>query len=58
MKDQLITEVQQQMMRHTKTLGIIQIDESVWKQLTTDEKAEIAQICDEKIAAYYDRLSN
>ena len=47
-----------QMMRHTKTLGIIQIDESVWKQLTTDEKAEIAQICDEKIAAYYDRLSN
>lgn len=47
-----------QMMRHTKTLGIIQIDESVWKQLTTNEKAEIAQICDEKIAAYYDRLSN
>lgn len=46
------------MMRHTKTLGIIQIDESVWEQLTTDEKAEIAQICDEKIAAYYDRLSN
>ena len=47
-----------QMMRHTKTLGIIQIDESVWKQLTAAEKAEIEKICDEKLAAYYSRLSN
>lgn len=46
-----------QMMRHTKTLGIIQVDESVWKQLTADKKAEIEKICDEKLAAYYDRLS-
>lgn len=47
-----------QMMRHTKTLGIIQVDESVWKQLTAAEKAEIEKICDEKLAAYYSRLSN
>ena len=46
-----------QMMRHTKTLGIIQVDESVWKQLTADKKVEIEKICDEKLAAYYDRLS-
>lgn len=47
-----------QMMRHTKTLGIIQVDESVWKQLTAAEKAEIEKICDEKLVAYYSRLSN
>lgn len=47
-----------QMMHHTKTLGIIQVDESVWKQLTAAEKAEIEKICDEKLAAYYSRLSN
>ena len=46
-----------QMMRHTKTLGIIQVDESVWKQLTADKKAEIEKICDDKLAAYYSRLS-
>lgn len=46
-----------QMMRHTKTLGILRIDESVWKQLTADEKTEIEKICDEKLAAYYIRLS-
>ena len=28
-----------QMLRHTKTLGIVQIDESVWKRLTKEELA-------------------
>lgn len=46
-----------QMMHHTKTLGIIQVDESVWKQLSTDEKVAIKQSCDEKLDAYYKRLS-
>ena len=45
-----------QMLRHTKTLGVIQVEESVWKQLTAKEKDEIGKICDEKLAAYYDRL--
>ena len=27
-----------QMLRHTKTLGIIQVDESVWKRLSKEEK--------------------
>ena len=45
-----------QILRHTKTLGIIQVEESVWKQLTLKEKDEIGKICDEKLAAYYDRL--
>lgn len=45
-----------QMLRHTKTLGIIQIDESVWKRLSDDEKDEIDRICEEKLNSYYSRL--
>lgn len=44
------------MLRHTKTLGIIQVDEAVWKHLDDKEKAEIVQLCDEKLGAYYKRL--
>ncbi|WP_390450436.1 hypothetical protein [Pseudoflavonifractor gallinarum] len=32
-----------------KTLGVIQVDESVWKKLTREEKQEIERICDEKL---------
>lgn len=46
-----------QMMRHTKTLGIIQVDEAVWKHLTAEEKAEIDSICDEKLKLYFERLT-
>lgn len=45
-----------QMLRHTKTLGIVQIDEAVWKRLGNDEKAEIEKICDAKLDSYYARL--
>lgn len=45
-----------QMMRHTKNLGIIQVDDAVWKHLTQEEKTEIEHICNEKLAAYYGRL--
>ncbi len=44
-----------QMLRHTKTLGIVQVDESVWKHLTVDEKTEIDTICDRKLADYFSR---
>ncbi len=44
-----------QMMRHTKTLGIVQIDEAVWKNLTQEEKAEIERICEQKLTKYYAR---
>ncbi len=37
------------MFHHTKTLGMIQMDESVWKKLPREEKQEIEQICDEKL---------
>ena len=44
-----------QMLRHTKTLGIVQVEPTVWKHLTAEEKDEIARICDEKLAVYYGR---
>ena len=45
-----------QMLRHTKTLGIVQMEETVWKYLTADEKDEIGRICDEKLKVYFDRM--
>ena len=45
-----------QMLRHTKTLGIIQVEETVWKHLTAEEKDEIGRICDEKLEAYFARI--
>ena len=45
-----------QMLRHTRTLGIIQVDEAVWKRLGAEEKAEIERICEEKLEGYYRRI--
>jgi len=41
---------------HTKNLGIVQIDESVWKKLTEQEKREIISICDQKLELYFSRI--
>lgn len=45
-----------QMLRHTKTLGIIEVETTVWKHLTDEEKEEIRQICEDKLEGYYKRL--
>ena len=45
-----------QMLRHTKTLGIVQLDDAVWKKLTNEEKAEMERICDQKLAEYFERM--
>ena len=45
-----------QMLHHTKTLGVIQVDDSIWKKLTREEKQEIERICDEKLEQYYSRF--
>lgn len=45
-----------QMLRHTKTLGIVEVEPTVWKSLTEEEKAEIAEICDRKLEEYYARF--
>ncbi len=45
-----------QMLRHTKTLGIVQIDEAVWKNLTSNEKAEIEKICNNHLERYFEQV--
>lgn len=45
-----------QMLRHTRTLGIIQVDEAVWKRLGAEEKEEIERVCEEKLEGYYRRF--
>ena len=45
-----------QMLRHTKTLGIVEVEPTVWRNLTDDEKLEIEKICDEKLERYFERF--
>ncbi len=45
-----------QMLRHTKTLGIIEVEPTVWKRLTAEEKMEIGEICEKKLENYFVRL--
>lgn len=45
------------MLRHTKTLGIIEVDSSVWKNLTEEDKVQIDSICDEKLLKYFDKIN-
>lgn len=44
------------MLRHTRTLGVIQVDEAVWKYLSPQEKENILAICDEKLKEYFDKI--
>ena len=44
------------MLRHTKTLGVVEVDSTVWKKLTDVEKKWIEDICDERIENYYIRI--
>ena len=45
------------MLRHTKTLGIVQMDATVWKRLTDSEKELILVTCEEKLESYYRKIS-
>lgn len=47
-----------QMLRHTKTLGIIEVEPMVWRNLSVIEKEEISMICDKKLDEYYIRFEN
>ncbi|WP_101910013.1 DEAD/DEAH box helicase [Marasmitruncus massiliensis] len=44
------------MLRHTKTLGIVEVDSSVWKRLSKEDKTEILRVCEEKLEGYYQRF--
>ena len=41
------------MVRHTKTLGIIEVDSFVWKKLTAEDKERIIKICDGKLTVEF-----
>ncbi len=45
------------MLSHTKTLGIVEVDSSIWKHLTKEEKQQIEVICEEKLEQYFSRFS-
>ena len=47
-----------QILRHTKTLGIIEVDTTVWRNLTDDDKNDIETVCDEKLKLYYMRIAS
>ena len=43
------------MMRHTKTIGIIEVEPTVWKRLAEEDKQRILKVCDLKLEQYYKR---
>ena len=45
-----------QMLRHTKTLGIVEVEPTVWKNLSHAELKQISEICDIKLEEYYKRI--
>ena len=45
------------MMRHTKTLGMVEVDSTVWKRLSADDKTNIIKICNDKLEKYYQRIN-
>ena len=44
------------MLRHTKTLGIVEVDSTIWKNLTNEDKTEIERVCEEKLERYYSKV--
>lgn len=44
------------MMHHTKTLGVIQMDEAVWRKLKEEDINKIIKVCDDKLEAYWRRI--
>ena len=45
-------------LRHTKTLGIIEIDNTVWKSLSEEDKREIKEISNEMLKKYFDKIES
>ena len=45
------------MLRHTKTLGIIEVDSTIWKKLSDEDKITIFAICKNKLIDYYKRIT-
>ena len=46
------------MLHHTKTLGIVEVDQAVWKKTRRDEKEEILRVCEDKLDTYFRRITD
>lgn len=44
------------MLHHTKTLGVIELDKAIFKNLTTEDRIKILKVCEIKLAKYYERI--
>ena len=44
------------MLRHTKTLGIVEVDSTIWKKLSNEDKIEIERVCEDKLERYYSKM--
>jgi superfamily II DNA or RNA helicase len=47
-----------QMLRHTKTLGIIEVDRAVWSRLEQSDRDSVDRICEEKLQQYFCRFGD
>ena len=46
------------MMNHSRTPGIVEMDKTVRKKLTEPEKTDILKICDGSLERYFNRKLN
>jgi superfamily II DNA or RNA helicase len=45
-------------LKYDRDLAYVRFDVSLWRQLTSDDIARIRAICEQSIAAYYERIDN
>ena len=43
------------MMHHSRTLGLVEMDKTVWKKLTDTDRSDILRICNEALDRYFSR---
>jgi len=43
-------------MHHTRTIGVIELDKTIWKKLDKSRRNEIIKICDEHLTAYFAKI--
>lgn len=43
-------------LKHSKTLELIEIDESIWKSLHSEDIEEVLKICNDKLHEYFSRI--
>jgi superfamily II DNA or RNA helicase len=44
-------------LKHAKTLELIEVDETIWKRLTKEDLKEIEEVCNRKLEEYFDKIA-